>query len=252
MKPASVRLLVIVNAASGLALLIAAVAMTAAMSSRPPVLLPADAGFGAGDGAMVRVPLGQVDLVLAVVVMLIFVSLLRFAASRPAARGSWLAAVEGDRHGLRWIELSQVGGISLFLIAQLNGVSEMPALVLLYAMAAAGPLLLVLHDRRIERGRRGMLAYSFGTAIASVPWGIVAFAQIGGGLAGASPSVGVRVLTIVMLILIAVVWAAAGVAARRPGTAADAPARAEVVQLLLLAVVPLALAVLCLALIVPA
>jgi len=252
MKDASVRMLVIINAATGLALLVAAVATAATGASRPRVTLAVEASFGAHGDDPVRMVLGHVDLVLAVAVVLTFVSVLRFVASRAVTRQWWLSAVDGDRHGLRWIELSQVGGITVFLVAQLNGIRDIPALVLLYAMAAASPLLLVLHDRRSDRRRAGLLAYSFGTAIAIVPWGVIAFAQIGGGLAGVSPSVGVRVVTIVMLALVALAWAAAWAAAQRPGPGPDAPARAEAVQLVLLAVAPLALSGLCVSLVVPA
>ncbi|WAB83265.1 hypothetical protein OVN20_09270 [Microcella daejeonensis] len=251
-RGASERLLAIVNAGTGLLLLIAAVVAASVGASRDRLLLPAEASFGAGEGAPVRVVLAQVDLVLAIVVMLAFVALLRFGSSRPAARGAWLDAVARDRHGLRWIELSQLSGITVFLVGQLNGIAEIPALVMLYAMGAAAPLTLVLHDRRAEPGRRGLLAYSFGTAIAIVPWGVIAFAQIGGGLAGAAPSGEVRVVTIVALVLSALPWAAVWVAARRPGAAEHPAARAEVVQLVLLAVLPLVLAALCLLLLLPA
>lgn len=246
------RLLAIVNAGTGLVLLIAAVVAASVGASRDRLLLPAEASFGAGEGEPVRLVLAQVDLVLAIVVLLAFTALLRFASSRPAAKGAWLDAVARDRHGLRWIELSQLSGVTVFLIGQLNGIAEIPALVLLYAIGAAAPLLLVLHDRRTEPGRRGLLAYSFGTAIAIVPWGVIAFAQVGGGLAGAGPSVEVRVVTIVALVLSALVWVAVWVAARRPGAAEHPAARAEVVQLVLLALLPLVLAALALLLLVPA
>ncbi len=259
------RLLSLVNAGTGLALLIAAAVTASVGASRERLLLPAvatfwtdrapeqaRASFGPGDGAPVPVVLAQVDLVLAIVVLLAFSALLRFGASRPAARGAWLDAVARDRHGLRWIELSQLSGVTVFLVGQLNGIAEIPALVLLYAMGAAAPLMLVLHDRRPEPGRRGMLAYSFGTAIAIVPWGVIAFAQVGGGLAGAGASVEVRVVTIVALLLSALVWAAVWVAARRPGAAEHPAARAEVVQLVLLALLPLLLAALALLMLVRA
>ncbi len=249
-RGAAERLLAIVNAGTGLVLLIAAVVTASVGASRERVLLPAEASFGAGEGAPVRVLLAQVDLVLAIVVLLAFTALLRFGASRPAARGAWLDAVARDRHGLRWIELSQLSGVTVFLVGQLNGIAEIPALVLLYAMGAAAPLMLVLHDRRTEPGRRGLLAYSFGTAIAIVPWGVIAFAQIGGGIAGAGPSAGVRVTTLVMLALLALPWIGAWATARRPGP--SGAARTEVVQLGMLAAAPLVLAVLAVLLLLPA
>ncbi|WAB81094.1 hypothetical protein OVN18_11150 [Microcella daejeonensis] len=250
-RGASERLLAIVNAGTGLLLLIAAVVAASVGASRDRLLLPAEASFGAGEGAPVRVVLAQVDLVLAIVVMLAFVALLRFGSSRPAARGAWLDAVARDRHGLRWIELSQLSGITVFLVGQLNGIAEIPALVLLYAMGAAAPLMLVLHDRRAEPGRRGLLAYSFGTAIAIVPWGVIAFAQIGGGLAGVGPSVGVRVVTLVMLALVSLPWVLIWFAARPARAGGSMAPRVESIAVLLLALIPIVFVALTLLILAP-
>lgn len=96
--------------------------------------------------------------------------------------------------------------VFLAVVRLLNGITEVTSLVPLYALGAASVLLLVLHDRRTTEGRAGLWAFSFGTVVAIIPWGVVAFAQIGGTLAGVGASVLVRVATILVLLGIAAVW----------------------------------------------
>ena len=135
-------------------------------------------------------PLTTVNVALAVVVLVAFAAVMRFAV---------LAGRD-----LRWVEQSQVSAITIFLVAQLNGITEVAALVPLYALTAAGTLFLVLHSRSGDR-----LTYIFGAAVGIVPWGVIAFYQIALG-----PSLLVRVITLAMLAVAISTW----VAAYRKGT----------------------------------
>ena len=130
-------------------------------------------------------PLTMVNVALAAVILVGFAAVTRFASL-----GGW---------DLRWIEHSQVSAITVFLVAQLNGISELAALVPLYALSSAGTLFLVLHSRSGDR-----LTYVFGAAIGIVPWGVIAFYQIALG-----PNLLVRVITLVMLAVAISTWAAA-------------------------------------------
>jgi len=114
----------------------------------------------------------------------------------------------------RFVELSQVSGITVFLIAQLNGVSEVTSLVPLYAISAGATLFLVLHDRDGDRW-----SYSFGAAVGIVPWGVIAFAQIGSGVVGDGPTPIVRIITLGMLALTIGVWTVIRLSATRPSKA---------------------------------
>jgi hypothetical protein len=129
--------------------------------------------------------LTTVNIALAVVILVAFAALMRFASL-----GGW---------DLRWIEQSQVSAITVFLVAQLNGITEVAALVPLYALSAAGTLFLVLHSRSGDR-----LTYIFGAAVGIVPWGVIAFYQI-----ALAPSLLVRVITLAMLAVAISTWAAA-------------------------------------------
>lgn len=103
---------------------------------------------------------------------------------------------------IRWIEWSQVSAIVVFLVAQLNGVTDVAALVALYALTAGASLFLVLHERAAEP----KWPYSFGAAVAIVPWGVIAFYQVGAMLTGGGPAVLVRTVTILLLLLAAAYW----------------------------------------------
>ena len=151
-------------------------------------------------------PIAIVHLPSAVAVLLLFSALMRLLWLVPGIRSRRVMQLDADRHRSRWIEYSQVGGVVAFLVAQLNGIAEVTSLVPIYALGAGVALLLVLHDRRSLPGRAGLWAFSFGAAIGVVPWGVIAFAQIGGTLAGVGVSVLVRVVTVAALLGLTAVW----------------------------------------------
>jgi len=103
---------------------------------------------------------------------------------------------------IRWVEWSQVSGIVVFLVAQLNGVTDVAALVALYAITAGASLFLLLHERAAD----STWPFSFGAAVAIVPWGVIAFYQVGAIVAGGDPALLVRVLTIALLLLASAYW----------------------------------------------
>lgn len=138
-------------------------------------------------------PLSRVNLGAAAVVLLVFCAAVRFIP-----------------RDLRFVEFSQVSGITVFLIAQVNGITEVTALVPLYAIAAGATLFLVLHDRDGDRW-----SYSFGAAVGIVPWGVIAFAQIGAGVVGDAPAPIVRTITLGMLALLTASWTVAWLAKTR-------------------------------------
>lgn len=156
--------------------------------------------------AEASVPIAVVHLPSAVAVLLVFVAVVRLLRLVPGIRTRRLEAMELDRHTSRWVEYSQVGGIVAFLVAQINGITEVISLVPIYALGAGVALLLVLHDRRSAPGRAGLLAFSFGAALGVVPWGLIAFAQIGGTVVGVGANALVRVVTVAALLGLTAVW----------------------------------------------
>ena len=111
----------------------------------------------------------------------------------------------------RWIIFSLTSSITVFLVAQLNGITAIGTLVLIYAATTTMTLFSVVQDRltasssaassspRASSEPPSSLALVFGAAIGIVPWGIIAFHEIAAGITGNGPSLSVRIITLVML-----------------------------------------------------
>lgn len=155
------------------------------------------------------VVLAQVDVAQAGAALLAIVGLLRLAAAVPRIRRARSDGLASDIRTLRWIEVGLTWPIVLFLLALANGIATPAALVPIYALATAPALLAMLQERvEIRRGHR-MLPLAFASALGIVPWGVVAFIQLGAGVSGLEPRGWVRDLTLVMLaveILLFVLW----------------------------------------------
>ncbi|HEU0206868.1 MAG TPA: hypothetical protein VFQ74_09300 [Pseudolysinimonas sp.] len=119
----------------------------------------------------------------------------------PVALGAlaFLTSTAVDRRA-RWIESSLSSSITVFLIAELNGIRELAALVAIYALTSAAVLFAVVQQGRTTRPR--MLPASFGAAVGIVPWGLIAWYEIAPVVAGMTgPAAWVRVMTVVVLAL---------------------------------------------------
>ncbi len=110
-----------------------------------------------------------------------------------------IARVLGTGGSVRWAEFSLTASITVFLVAQLNGITDLAALVLVYA-ATSGMVLFQVVNENVAVGQgQPRLALWFAAALGIVPWGVIAFYEIGGSLLGAGPSVMARAITLAML-----------------------------------------------------
>ena len=169
------------HALAGLVLATQAIVLALLNATGEPIRVTVTAGFLGGD------MLTSVDLSLATVV------LLGFAALCSAIGVRWPSPQ------LRWVEWSQVSAIIVFLVAQLNGIQDVAALVALYALTVGASLFLVLHETSTD----STWSFVFGAAVAIVPWGVIALYQVGSIIAGNDPTPAVRVITLVMLVFAA-------------------------------------------------
>ncbi|MBX9718745.1 MAG: hypothetical protein K2X36_07880 [Microbacteriaceae bacterium] len=187
--PARARTIEMLAAAAHLVVAVALLTLSLGGTS---IVLPVELSLPAGGpGAFAGVDLAAASAVV----------LLGSAAARAA-----VALRPAGGRAARALELSQVAGITLFLIAQLNGIAEAGALVLCYAIAAVAIGVLWMQGRDPLEDRRSAWPYSLGAALAIVPWGVVALYQVVGITVGASPAPLVRVVTIVVLVLAAALW----------------------------------------------
>lgn len=188
----------LVHAVAGGANLVIAVALISLSIMKASPLLPVALTFRLGGPGV----FAEVDLALAAAVVMVAASLARLAVAVPAIGGGRVTLV-----GARMLELSQTTAITVFLVAQLNGVVEAGTLILVYAIAAGAVGVLWMHSRAPQSAQRSAWPYSLGAAIAVVPWGIVALYQITGLMAPVPAPPLVRVITIVLLALAAGAWA---------------------------------------------
>ncbi|TFC53097.1 hypothetical protein E3O47_03935 [Cryobacterium sp. TMT2-17-1] len=224
-----------VNLAAALLLVAQAVLVSVVvLAQSAPVLLPVTAGFPGGPvGSQAEaqvVDLAAVNLGVAVVVLLAFSALLRLAAVTPTVAGSYRRGLAAARNPLRWVEYSQVSAVTVFLIAQFNGVTEVGTLVALYAITAGATLFLALQEREPAGG--SLRPFVFGAMVGIVPWGIIAFYQVGAGVLHDVPELFVRTVTLSLLAVAALVWTNAWLGRRAHGAWAH-PHRVEIVQITL-------------------
>lgn len=208
-------------AVAAAAVILAAVALVASslqqgfaplitLTLTPPAIAPADGGM-----IIVVTPTPGIRMGAAIATLLLFVAAMRLLLLVPAVRRRHATDAAADRHTWRWIEYSQLAGVGTFLVAQLNGITEVTSLVPIYALGAAGALFLIVHDHRAATGRFGGPAFALGSAVAIVPWGVIAFAQITTLLAGVEVAASVRVVTLLALVASVSVWVVTGWCARR-------------------------------------
>lgn len=171
-------------------------AIILAGAARPPLRLPITLGLPGGHD---RIVLFRLDLGVAGVVLCLLVASFRLLTVLPWTFSRSFSAVEHNRFALRWIEFAFSSSITVFLVAQLNGISDIGALVLSYAITSGMTLFIVLQQRSPRSMRGRMLPLWFAAAIGIVPWGVIAFHQIAALVLGQAPSVLARVITLTML-----------------------------------------------------
>ncbi|RUR01768.1 hypothetical protein [Labedella endophytica] len=169
--------------------------------------LPVEANFRDGTRLLTS-PIGTVDLGWALVAVLLggaaTHALAAVSATHPHAARPGVLVMAGWSQGL---------GIVVFLVAQSNGIVDAAALVPLFALSAGAVCLLAVDDGSATGWRRPA---AWAAVIGIVPWGVIAFAQIGVTITLGSPPLGVRVVTLAALAVAALSW---WIAWRRPRAA---------------------------------
>ncbi|UTT62467.1 hypothetical protein [Microcella humidisoli] len=189
------------HAVSAAAHLLVAIALGALAAAQASILLPVALSVPAAASIGV---FASVDFAAAAAIVL----LIGAAVHAVLALGLGLVRDSGGRapRSLQLVAFAQSSGITLFLVAQLNGVTEVGALILVYAFGGGAAGLLWLQARESDDRLRARWPFSFGAGLAVVPWGIVALYQVVGLVAGDPPAPIVRVLTVLILIVVALAW----------------------------------------------
>lgn len=143
--------------------------------------------------------LGQVDVRLGALTLLILLASSFLLLSSRALFSGYVRRLENNYHGARWLIFSLTSSITVFLVAQLNGITAIVSLVLIYSATSAMTLFSVLQERATLSSGPRLLPLAFGAAIGIVPWGIIAFQEIAAGIVGTGPDLAVRLVTVLML-----------------------------------------------------
>lgn len=183
---------------------VAAVVVVVLAASGRQVLLPVVAFLSApgtqafaerGSSQTSAVQIATVDLGAAIVVLCLLVAVCLVVTGWRLRASSATSGV----HTARWIEYSLTSSITVFLVAQINGITDITTLVLVYAATTGAALFGLLSDRTRVTAGHPRLALCFQAGLGIVPWGVIAFQQVGSGLAGLPPTAAVRVITLIML-----------------------------------------------------
>ena len=199
---------------AGTALLVQALALgVVSVMISPPTTLPVTVGLaGARREMLAEVDAGMGAAVLCAVAGITLLVGGATAGSAPLSTGR--------RRIARWAGFSVTSSATVFLVAGLNGITDVGALVLIYAITSGVALFGILQERGHIRLGHPLLPLCFSAAIGIVPWGVIAFHQIGATVVAGGPSAIVRVITLVMLAFAVAFWLSDWRAHRRDDLAA--------------------------------
>lgn len=128
-----------------------------------------------------RVTLFHVNIGIGVVAFLFLSALFHFLISSPLFFGRYKNGLLDNHNYFRWVEYSLSSSIMIWLILSINGVTDIGALVGLFAVNAAMILFGALQEKYERPGSGGLLPFIFGSMVGIVPWIIIVihFLRIG-------------------------------------------------------------------------
>lgn len=145
--------------------------------------------------------LASVDVGIGAVIVLLLPAVTHLLIASPVLAARYRGAIERQRNPIRWIEYSLSSSIMLFLIAQLNGITDVGTLVLVYTAQSALVILLWLQER-LGTPARTLQPFVVASAVGIVPWGVIALHVLAPGATSGYDQPGwIRLLTITLLLL---------------------------------------------------
>jgi hypothetical protein len=193
------------NLVAGILHLAQAAAVAVVLTQARPLLVHVTVEYPAGvPGAGLppeRLSVASVDVGIGAVIVLLLPAVTHLLIASPILGARYRSAIERQRNPIRWAEYSFSSSIMLFLIAQLNGITDIGTLVLIYTAQSAVVLLLWLQER-LGTPARSLQPFVVASVVGIVPWGVIALHVLAPGAANGFDQPGwIRLLTTTLLLL---------------------------------------------------
>lgn len=120
-----------------------------------------------------RVELFSVNAGAGVVAFLALSALFHFIVSSPAFFTRYGNGLRANHNYFRWVEYSLSSSIMIWLIAQTTGITDIGALVAIFAANAAMIGFGALQEKYETPGSRGFLPFIMGSMVGAVPWIVI-------------------------------------------------------------------------------
>ena len=117
-----------------------------------------------------RVQLFTVNMGYGLVGFLLLSAIFHFLIVSPMYWGRYSAGLLKQRNFFRWVEYSLSASIMVFLIAQLTGVTDINALMAMFACNAAMIMFGALQEKYEQPGNGHLLPFILGSIVGIVPW----------------------------------------------------------------------------------
>lgn len=170
-----IKRLRIYNGVAGSAHLIQAIAMLVIIVLLDAqALFPVTADYMAGPpGSPIppeRVQLFEVNMGIGLIAFFVLSAFFHFLVITPGVFPRYRAGLQANHNYFRWTEYSLSASIMIFLIAQLTGITDVNALMSIFALNAAMIFFGALQEKYEMPGTKKLLPFIFGSMVGIVPW----------------------------------------------------------------------------------
>ena len=167
------------NIVAGAAHFIQAVALGYVLTLLPkqvtyPVTVDYMAGPPGSNIPFERVVLFDINLGAGIVAFLGLSAFFHFLISTPWFFPRYSEGLRQSRNNFRWVEYSLSSSIMIWLICQLNGITDIAALSAIFAVNASMIMFGALQEKYERPGNKKFLPFVFGSMTGIVPWLIIA------------------------------------------------------------------------------
>ena len=146
-----------------------------------------------------RVELFDINIGFGVVAFLLMSAFFHYLISSPMFFGRYSGGLQKSRNYFRWVEYSLSSSVMIWLIAQLTGISDVSALVAIFAVNASMIFFGALQEKYERPGSKGFLPFIMGCMTGIVPWLLIGLYTLQPGSTSAAEVPGFVVVIIITL-----------------------------------------------------